>query len=146
MEFEAWHIWLIIAFICLIMEIFVPSFILFNFGIGAFIGSLAAGLGASIEIQIVLFSVGTLLSFVLIRPVVKRYAYKRSAHVATNVDAMIGKKARVIESIDNLANLGRVALDGDDWKARSITNEKIEAGTIVEIIKIDSITLFVKPL
>jgi membrane protein implicated in regulation of membrane protease activity len=146
MEFEAWHIWLIIAFICLIMEIFLPSFILFNFGVGAFIGSLAAGLGASVEIQIVLFSVGTLLSFVLIRPVVKRYGYKRSAHVATNVDAMPGKKARVVEPIDNLKNLGRVALDGDDWRARSLNDEIIEAGTIVEIVKIESITLFVKPL
>lgn len=146
MEFEFWHIWLIIAFICLIMEIFIPSFILFNFGIGAFIGSLAAGLGASIEIQIALFSAGTLLSFGLIRPVVKRYAYKRSHQVPTNVDAMIGKKARVVESIDNLANQGRVVLDGDDWRARSVDDNKIDTGSMVEIVKIESITLFVKPL
>jgi len=35
MDFELWHIWLMIALITFIMEIFVPSFILFNFGIGA---------------------------------------------------------------------------------------------------------------
>ena len=58
MEFELWHIWLLIALISFIMEIFIPSFILFNFGIGALVGSLAAGLNLSIESQIVLFSSG----------------------------------------------------------------------------------------
>lgn len=146
MEFEFWHIWLIIVFICLIMEIFIPSFILFNFGIGALVGSLAAGLGLSVEWQIILFSAGTLFSFFLIRPVIKRFAYSRSHNVSTNVDAMIGKKARVVEPIDNPNSQGRVILDGDDWKARSITGEQIAAGEVVEIVRIESIILIVKPL
>jgi membrane protein implicated in regulation of membrane protease activity len=146
MEFEFWHIWLIIAFICLIMEIFIPSFILFNFGVGALIGSLASGFGASLEWQIILFSVGTLMSFSLIRPVIKKFAYTRSHNVVTNADAMIGKKARVVEPIDNNTNSGRVVLDGDDWRARSVSGQQIAAGEQVEIVKIESIILFVKPL
>ncbi|NQU86783.1 MAG: NfeD family protein [Mariniphaga sp.] len=145
MEFELWHIWLIIAFICLIMEIFIPSFILFNFGIGALVGSLAAGLNLSLEWQIVLFSAGTMMSFFLIRPAIRKFAYSRSHNVPTNVDAMVGKKAKVIESIDNLENQGRVLLDGDDWQARSDNNEKILNGTAVEVVRIESIILIVKP-
>jgi membrane protein implicated in regulation of membrane protease activity len=146
MEFEFWHLWLILAFICLIMEIFIPSFILFNFGIGAIVGSVVAGLGLSVEWQIVLFSAATLASFLLIRPVVIKYAYRKSHNIATNADGMVGKKARVVEPIDNLNNKGRVTLDGDDWLARSLSDETVEAGKFVEIVKIESITLIVKPL
>lgn len=63
MEFDVWHIWLLIAFICLILEIFIPSFVIFNFGVGAFLGALAASIGLSMEWQIVFFSSGTLGSF-----------------------------------------------------------------------------------
>lgn len=144
MEFELWHIWLIIALILFIMEIFIPSFVLFNFGIGAVVGSLAAGLNLSLEWQIVLFSVATLMSFFLIRPVMKKYAYKRSDGFKTNLDAMIGRQAKVTEEIDNENNRGRVSLDGDIWQARSLNNEIIPTGTTVEIVQLKSIVLIVK--
>ena len=144
MEFELWHIWLIIALILFIMEIFIPSFVLFNFGIGAVVGSLAAGLNLSLEWQIVLFSVATLMSFFLIRPVMKKYAYKRSDGFKTNLDAMIGRQAKVTEEIDNENNRGRVSLDGDIWQARSLNNEIIPPGTTVEIVQLKSIVLIVK--
>lgn len=144
MEFELWHIWLIIALISFIMEIFIPSFVLFNFGIGAVVGSLAAGLNLSIEWQIVLFSTATLMSFFLIRPVMRKYAYKRSDGYTTNQDAMIGRQAKVTEEIDNENNRGRVSLDGDIWQARSLNNEIIPPGTTVEIVQLKSIVLIVK--
>ena len=144
MEFELWHIWLIIALILFIMEIFIPSFVLFNFGIGAVVGSMAAGLNLSLEWQIVLFSVATLMSFFLIRPVMKKYAYKRSDGFKTNLDAMIGRQAKVNEEIDNENNRGRISLDGDIWQARSLNNEIIPTGTTVEIVQLKSIVLIVK--
>lgn len=128
------------------MEIFVPSFVLFNFGIGALVGSLAAGLHLSIEWQIVFFSAGTLLSFFLVRPVMKKYAYHRSEDVKTNTDALVGRQATVTEEISNENNQGRVLLDGDNWQARSLSNETIPAGTIVEIVQLNSIILIVKKI
>jgi len=144
MDFELWHIWLLIALICFIMEIFIPSFVLFNFGIGALVGSLAAGINLSPGMQVVLFSSGTLMSFFLIRPVMKKYAYRRAHDIKTNVDAMLGRRALVIEAIDNVNNRGRISLDGDVWLARSLSNELIPAGTSVEIVQINSIVLTVK--
>jgi len=128
------------------MEIFVPSFVLFNFGIGALVGSLAAGLNLSVEWQIVLFSSGTLMSFFLVRPVMKKYAYRRSGDVKTNSDALVGRQVTVTEEISNENNRGRVLLDGDNWQARSLSNEKIPAGTIVEIVQLNSIILIVKKI
>ncbi len=146
MEFELWHIWLIIALISFIMEIFIPSFVLFNFGIGAVLGSFAAGLNLSLEWQIVFFSAGTLLSFFLIRPAMKKYAYRRSDGFKTNIDAMVGRQATVTEEISNENNRGRVSLDGDIWQARSQSNEVIPAGTPVEIVQLNSIILIVKKI
>ena len=146
MEFELWHIWLIIALICFIMEIFIPSFVLFNFGIGAVLGSFVAGLNLSLEWQILFFSVGTLMSFFLIRPAMKRFAYKRTEGFKTNMDAMVGRQAIVTEEISNENNLGRVSLDGDIWQARSLRNEFIPKGTHVEIVQINSIILIVKQI
>ena len=146
MNFEFWHIWLIIALICFIMEIFIPSFVLFNFGIGALAGSLVAGLELSIEWQIIAFSVGTLLSFFTIRPAMKKFAYQQSDNTLTNVQAMIGRQAKVIETINSENNHGRVMLDGDEWKAKSLTNEQIPANSVVEIVQIDSIILTVKTI
>lgn len=146
MEFELWHIWLLAALLFFIMEIFVPSFVLFNFGIGALIGSLVAGMDVSLEWQIVAFSAGTLLSFFLIRPFMRKIAYKRSDDTKTNVDAMIGRLATVSEEISNENNRGRVLLDGDDWKARSLGNDVIPAGTTVEIVQLNSIVVTVKKI
>ena len=128
------------------MEIFIPSFILFNFGIGALVGSLAAGLDLSPEWQIVLFSSGTLLSFFLVRPVMKKVVYKYSEGRKTNVDAMIGRLAKVTENISNENHRGRVLLDGDNWQARSLDNDEIPAGTTVEIVQLNSIVLIVKKI
>lgn len=128
------------------MEIFIPSFVLFNFGIGAVLGSFAAGLNLSLEWQIVFFSAGTLLSFFLIRPAMKKYAYRRSDGFKTNIDAMVGRQATVTEEISNENNRGRVSLDGDIWQARSQSNEVIPAGTPVEIVQLNSIILIVKKI
>jgi len=144
MDFELWHIWLLIALILFIMEIFVPSFILFNFGIGALVGSLAAGVNLPLEWQIVFFSFGTLLSFFLVRPVMKKYAYKRTAGFRSNADAMVGRQAIVTDPINNVENRGLVSLDGDTWKARSVDNDEIPKGSVVEIIQLNSIILTVK--
>ncbi len=146
MEFELWHIWLLIALISFIMEIFIPSFVLFNFGIGALVGSLAAGLDLSLEWQIVLFSSGTLMSFFLIRPFMKKVAYRHSDGLKTNTDAMIGRRVKVSEDISNENNRGRVLLDGDNWQARSLSNEEIPVGTTVEIVQLNSIILIVKKI
>jgi len=126
------------------MEIFIPSFVLFNFGIGALAGSFAAGLNLPIEWQIVLFSSGTLTSFFLVRPVMKKWAYKRSSGFKSNMEAMVGRHALVTEEISNENNRGRLLLDGDSWQARSLSNEVIPQGTFVEIVQINSIILIVR--
>jgi len=66
--------------------------------------------------------------------------------VKTGVDALVGRIGRVSEAIDPELHRGRVAIDGDDWKAISMENEPIAVGQRVEIAKADSTILYVKKI
>ena len=141
---DAYQIWLIVAIVLVILEILTAGFGVICFAIGAAFSALAAGLGASLTWQIIIFAVLSLLTFVFLRPVVIRFLEKRSKDVKTNADAIVGRKGIVSERIDLEKHTGRVAIDGDDWKAVSEDGSVIEKGTTVEIIKLDSIIVTVR--
>lgn len=146
MEFEIWHYWLAAALVFFIFEMVVPSFVIFNFGMGSLFGCLAASINLALEWQLVFFSLATLSSFFLIRPVVKKWAYTRSQKIKTNIEAIVGRIGVVSETIDPLSGKGRVKLDGDDWMARSGSPETIPVNTRVKITEVDSIVLIVEQL
>ncbi|MBR3426332.1 MAG: NfeD family protein [Bacteroidales bacterium] len=141
---QAYQIWLIAAILLLIFEICSATFGAICFAIGAGFSALAAGLGANITWQIIIFVVVSLLTFIFLRPVVMRFLERKSKDVKTNADAIIGRKGVVSERIDAEQHTGRVAIDGDDWKAASEDGSVIEKGATVEIVKLDSIIVTVK--
>jgi len=146
MEFEIVHIWLIATVVFFILEIFVPSFVMASIAIGCLLGAFGAWVNGGIPLQLFLFSIGGIVSFFTIRPLMLKYAYKNTSNIKTNVEAIVGRIATVSETIDSSASTGRVILDGDDWKAKSLDNIVIEKEKSVEIIKVESIILYVKPL
>ena len=146
MEFEVWHYWLIGSIVFFILEIIIPSFVVFNLGVGALFAALAATLNMSIEWQIFVFCLFTILSFFLIRPTLLKWAYNRSHQINTNVDAYVGRQAVVVDEINPSDEKGSVKLDGSVWQARSADGSVIPSGKTVQIIKVDSIVFEVKPL
>ena len=143
---DVYQIWLVVAIVLVILEIMTAGFGVICFAIGAVFSAMVAGLGGSITWQIVVFAVVSLLTFVFLRPVVIRFLDKKSKDVKTNADAVIGRKGVVSERIDSAQHTGRVAIDGDDWKAISEDGSVIEKGAEVKIVKLDSIILTVKQL
>lgn len=142
---QVYQIWLIIAIVLVIIEICTAAFGSICFAIGAGFSALAAGLGASLTWQIIIFAVVSMLTFIFLRPFILKFLDRKSKDVKTNVDALIGRKAVVSERIDASQHTGRVAVDGDDWKAVSENGEVIEKGATVEIVNRDSVILTVKP-
>lgn len=63
----------------------------------------------------------------------------------SNADAIIGKEGRVSELISG-TGYGRVAIDGDDWKAQSQDGMTIPVGSKVRVVSRDSIIITVAPL
>ena len=143
---EIYQLWLTAAIILVIIEICTAGFGSICFAIGAGFSALVAGLGGNFVWQIIVFAVVSLLTFIFLRPVVIRWLDRKSKEVKTNVDALIGRKGIVSERIDAIQHLGRVAIDGDDWKAVSADGSVIEKGTSVEIVNRDSLILTVKRL
>ena len=141
---QLYQIWLIIAILLVIFEICSATFGAICFAIGAGFSALAAGLGLNLTWQIVIFAVVSLLIFIFLRPFMLKFLDRKSKDVKTNADALLGRTAIVSERIDATQHTGRVAVDGDDWKAVSADGSLIEKGAEVEIIKMDSIILTVK--
>lgn len=143
---QAYQIWLIIAILLVILEICTAAFGSICFAIGAAVAAIAAGIGAGLTWQILIFVVVSMLTFIFLRPFMLKFLDRKSKDVKTNADALVGKRAVVSERIDASQLTGRVAVDGDDWKAVSEDGSVIEKGTPVEIVKLDSIILTVKAI
>ncbi len=143
---EPWHIWVIVALVFVIIEMFTTGFAVMCISFGCLFGAIASALDWELKWQLLLFAIGTALAFMTVRPLVYKFFYKKENEVKTNADALIGRKAVALERIEGELHPGRVKVDGDDWKAISLEAEPIEAGEAVEITAINSIILTVKKL
>ena len=140
-----WLIWVIISIVCLILELSSGDFFLLCFAIGSAVAAIIAGCGANLTWQIILFAVVSALSLLLVRPALIKKLHKPHRVRLSNAEAMVGQEGRVSERIE--ANgFGRVAIDGDDWKARSIDDSAIEKDQRVRVVKMDSIIAIVEPI
>lgn len=140
------YIWLGIAFVLFILEILITSsFALLCFAVGAVTAAFIGLAGFSEIWQFIVFAVFSLLSFIFIRPILINHLNKRSqGRPKTNVDALIGKTAKVVEQINGQLQFGRVIIDGDNWQAVSEDDSTIEVGEKVVVVSIDSIILTVR--
>ena len=140
-----WLIWVIISIVCLILELSSGDFFLLCFAIGSAVAAIIAGCGATLTWQIILFAVVSALSLLLVRPALIKKLHKPHRVRLSNAEAMVGQEGRVSERIE--ANgFGRVAIDGDDWKARSVDDNAIEKDQRVRVVKMDSIIAIVEPI
>lgn len=138
-----WQFWLIVGFLLLIAEIFTPGFLLACFGVAALITTIPALFGVNVIWLIIIFAVSSVLSLLLLRPIMLRLW--KDPEVKTGADALIGRRAKVTEEINESLDTGRVAVDGDNWRAHAENlHEIIPKGATVEIMARTSIELKVK--
>jgi membrane protein implicated in regulation of membrane protease activity len=145
MDFFQWHWWAGLALVLMIAEIFVPGFFLLCLGIGCVGGSLAAALGLGAGAQLIAFSAFALVSFLTIRPLLMKRMWK-GPEVRTNVDALVGQRGRVTQDFEPGLRLGRVSAAGDDWRAECTTDRQLRVGDLVEVVRVESNTLIVRPI
>tara|TARA_B100000902_G_scaffold149672_1_gene146258 strand:+ start:25520 stop:25948 length:429 start_codon:yes stop_codon:yes gene_type:complete len=138
---ETYHILVISGVIFLVLEIFTITFFFASVSSGLFLAAIANYLEFSIENQIYIFSFGVIITFFAIRPLFNKIAYN-SDKKKTNRDSMIGQSGIVIEKVGNENNPGLVKLNGEVWKAVSVTGE-IDTDSRVVIQEINSIILVV---
>ena len=142
---EIWHIWIIVALVLFIIELFTTGFAVICLSIGCLGGAVAAACATSVEVQLLIFAVVSFVALASVRPILKRSFYKQGEQVLTNASAMVGRHGVVCNAIDQRES-GRVVIDGVDWKARSVDDSPIEQGARVEVVAIESVVLTVKKL
>lgn len=136
-----WQLWSIIAVLCLILELTSGDFFFCSFAIGAAAAAIA-GPFTSFWVQLGVFAVISVISIFWFRPIALRYLHRGEKPRASNYDAIVGRQGHVSQAIP--ANgYGRVAIDGDDWKAQSSDGMPIDEGTRVRVVAIDSIIITV---
>lgn len=129
----------------MIAEIFVPGFFLLCLGIGCVGGSIAAAISPEPTVQLIAFSVLSLIAFFTIRPLLMKQFWKDSG-TKTNVDALIGQRGKVTQDFEPGLRLGRVAVGGDDWRAECVSDHPLHVGDMVQVVRMDSNTVIVKPV
>ena len=136
-----WSFWAISAVILLIIELMTPGTFFFAcLSIGAVVTVCSSLFTGSIWTQTLIFIIISVLSIYFIRPIASRFFI---VHVKkSNVDALIGQDALVIEPVEPPA-MGMVKIVGALWRAEAV--EKIEKDKLVTILAVKGSHLVVKP-
>ena len=140
---NVWLIWILISVFCLILELGSGDLFILCFAIGGLGASLSAALGLGIIPQLISMALCSLLSIYFIRPVALRYLHRNDENRVSNADAIIGREGRVSAAIE-AGGYGRVAIDGDDWKAVAADGQRIEKDARVRVVSRESIIITVE--
>jgi membrane protein implicated in regulation of membrane protease activity len=137
---SAWVVWAIVAAICAGAEALTLTLILGFVSIGALIALIVAVLGAPVAAQLIAFIVGTGALVGFVRPIAKAHLHRPS--LTTGVDALVGKRAVVLQRVD--LHQGQVRIGGEVWTARAYLEDQVlEPGTSVDVVKIQGATALV---
>jgi membrane protein implicated in regulation of membrane protease activity len=138
-------IWFLVGLLLLLAEFAIPGLVIFFFGVGAWVVALWCAItDISINTQLIVFIVSSVLSLVLLRKWLKGiFLGHSSAHQELTEDLaeFVGERVAVKAAITP-QQPGKVELHGTDWTA--VAEETIPAGTQVEIIGKENLTLRVK--
>lgn len=143
-------IWFLVGLLLLIMEFMLPGLIVAFFGVGAWIVAILCLLSdyvhGSINTQLIIFIVSSVLSLLILRKWAKGIFLGHSADsqdLREDLKEFIGERAVVIEKI-TIKSGGKVELHGTNWIA--VSDKEIEQGAVVEIVGKDNITLKVREI
>ena len=136
-------LWLLFSLVLLAVEASTTQMVCIWFSLGAFVTVFAAMMGLPLTLQLTIFFVVSALTLVFTRRFVKDVL--RVKKVPTNADSVIGLCGSVIEEINNLAQTGRVFVNGLSWAARSKNNETIPKGAVVIVDGIEGVKVIVEP-
>lgn len=134
--------WFIAGLILIILEITTLTFYLLWIGVAALITGAFAFVFASLGMQLLVFSISTLLLLFYTRPLTRRWR-KRTPNLQSGVYALIGKEGVVIDEIAEHKN-GTIKVGGEIWSASSET--AVPSGEKVVITNVSGVTLVVKSM
>jgi membrane protein implicated in regulation of membrane protease activity len=140
---ELWLIWLIIAVVFGVAEIFTLTAALGVLGAAAAVPAVIAALGLPLPLQLAAFAAASVVGVLLVRPIALRHMNQPQLE-RFGVDALVGKRAFVVREVNDRDGLVRI--DGEEWSARSFDDVTvIPEGAAVNVMRISGTTAYVYP-
>jgi membrane protein implicated in regulation of membrane protease activity len=137
-------LWIVLAIALAIGEAFTATLLVIMFAAGALAAAGAAGLGAPVLLQVIVFALVSGLSLGAIRPIIIRHARSalESGETAFGIEAIEGSHGMVLEEVD--ADHGMIKIDGELWQARSFDGAEIYLpGERVRVLRVRGATAIV---
>jgi inner membrane protein len=138
--------WFILGLGLFLLELVIPGFFIFFFGLGAWVTALVCLIGkpdSITNLQIIIFAVTSVLSLIGLRRIIqKKFFYSKGNLSAEVEDEFTGKEAIAKADFGTDMN-GKVEFKGTSWNAES--KSEIKEGQRVIIIEKDSFKLIVEP-
>ncbi len=135
-------IWLALAGGFVVLEILTLSLIFFSFALAALVGALGAAIWVGSSVQWVGFAITAVLTLAIIRPIVRKYLFRKSSGGSTGMDALLNHEAITLTDVSS--TMGTVRLRNETWTARCDAGS-IPAGSEVLVSRIDGAVAVVVP-
>ncbi|MHB8419632.1 MAG: NfeD family protein [Myxococcales bacterium] len=145
MERYGWEIWGALALLLLGGEVYTQHFVLLWPAVGAAGAAIGAAVGLSMEAQLVLFALASIALLAAGRPLFLRILSHEGRSVATNVEALPGKRVEVMEKVAGPGTSGTVKVGGERWSAFTEDGAELAAGTPAVVVRVEGLKLCVKP-
>ena len=135
--------WFVLGIIFFVLELVMPGFFIFFFGVGACVTAIICLIGdPGINLQIIIFLVVSVLSLLALRKMLKNLFFFADDEKSKSIEnEFIGKEAVTITDFDSDCR-GKIEFKGTTWKAEA--NMPIKTGQIVKIIDKEGFTLKVE--
>ena len=136
--------WFLIGLVLFLLELVIPGFFIFFFGLGAWITALVCLIGEPrTNLQIIIFAVTSILSLIALRRIIQEKFFYSKGNLSDEVeDEFTGKEALATTDIGP-DKKGKIEFKGTTWKAES--KSEIKEGQTAIIIEKENFTLIVKP-
>ena len=140
----AWMIWLAAFVVLTGIEAISMALTTIWFAGGALAAFVLAILGVGKYIQVGAFFLVSIVLLIFTRPFALRYVNQNT--VKTNVEGVVGKKARITAAVNNDLAEGAAVLEGQEWTARSADGSYIPEGTMVVVESVSGVKLIVRKI
>jgi len=143
-----WYLWLILAAIFIVAEIFTTGFVLLWFGIGALAAALLALTGlVGLPLQILTFLTVSVALTIASRTIFERFLLRGSPgrELKTGVDTLPGRIGVVVEASKGAMHEGAVRVFGSTWRAfPSYGEEPLKDGEQVQVERVEGASVYVR--
>ena len=140
---DEWIIWIILAVVLGVAEIFTVTAALGLLGAAALLTAATAAIGLPVPLQLLVFALSSTAGLMVVRPIAMRHVRQPQLQ-RFGVEALVGRQAYVLSEVTGRE--GRVRIGGEEWSARAYDETLvIPTGATVDVIEIEGATALVYP-